>query len=87
MIIALSWLIAFIPMLPTSFGAFGRYGLECKTRKCTVINMAYDGNPSILNPKASAGSYTVVLTGVLLVLFNGAIYYRLWVNIILNYAI
>ena len=80
MIIALSWMLSIIPMIPTSFGGFGLYGLECKTRKCTVINMDPDGTPSSINPKVSLGSNTVIMTGTLLILFNGAIYYRLWVR-------
>ena len=67
-------------MLPTLFGGFGLYGLECKTRKCTVINMDPEGNPTSVNPKVSLGSNTALMTFALLATFNGAIYYRLWVT-------
>ena len=80
--IVLAWILALTPLVPTAFGLFGRYGLECKTRKCTPINMDYDGNPMAVDPKASLGSWTVVITGVFLVVFNGAIYYRLWVQLL-----
>ena len=86
-IIALAWILSFIPMLPTSFGAIGRFGLECKTRKCTSINMNYDGEPSALDPKASVGVYTMVVACILLATLNGAIYYRLMVKRIRNYVI
>ena len=57
-IIAFAWLLAYVPMLPTLFGAFGRYGLECKTRKCTVINIVDDyGTPLGMNPKTDLGSH------------------------------
>ena len=67
-------------MIPGLFGAYGLYGLACKPRKCTAINMNPDGNPTPIDPKLSLGSNTVVVTGLLLVVFNGAIYYRIWVN-------
>lgn len=83
MVIVLAWILALTPLLPSSIGIFGRYGLECKTRKCTSINMDYDGNPMAVDPKASLGSWTVVIAGGLLVGFNSAIYYRLWVKLFL----
>ena len=79
-IIALAWLLSYVPMLPGLFGAFGLYGLECKTRKCTVINMNPDGTPMSVNPKEKLGSNTVIMAGTCLVVINGLIYYRLWVG-------
>ena len=80
LIIALAWMLAYVPMLPGLFRAFGFYGLECKTRKCTVINMDYGTEtPTSVNPKKSLGANTVVMSGLCLVVLNGLIYYRLWV--------
>ena len=80
LIIALAWMLAYVPMLPSLFGEFGFYGLECKTRKCTVINMDYrTETPTSVNPKSKLGANTVVMAGLCLVGLNGLIYYRLWV--------
>ena len=73
-------MLSYLPMIPASFEGWGRYGLECKTRKCTYINMGPDENPTSLNPKEKIGSVTPAMAIVLLVLFNGAIFYRLWVH-------
>ena len=73
-IIALAWLLSYVPMLPGLFGAFGLYGLECKTRKCTVINMNPDGTPTSVNPKESLGSNTVIMSGTCLIVINVLIY-------------
>ena len=79
LIIALAWLLSYVPMLPGLFGAFGLYGLECQTRKCTVININSDGTPTSVNPKESLGSNTPIMAGFCLVVINALIYYRLWV--------
>ena len=79
-VIALAWLLALLPMVPTAFKQFGRYGLECKTRKCTVINMGLDGNPTSVNPKLELGRWSPVIAGILLIAFNGAIVLRLRVS-------
>ena len=69
-------------MIPTLFGAFGRYGLECKTRKCTVINIVDDfGTPLGMSPKTDLGSHTPLMGGICLIVINGMIYYQLWVKI------
>ena len=73
-------MLALLPLVPVSFGGFGRFGLECKTRKCTVINMGTDGNPTSINPKANVGVYSLIVAVILIIGFSGAIYSRLWVN-------
>ena len=78
-IVALAWLISLIPLLPASAGTFGKFGLECKTRKCTPINMNEDGSPTSINGK-SVGRSIVYVAGVFLFVFNAIIYYKLWVN-------
>ena len=85
-IIALAWLLSYVPMVPGLFGAFGLYGLECKTRKCTVININPDGTPTSVNPKESLGSNTVIMAGTCLIVINGLIYYRLWVRQIYTFT-
>ena len=68
-------------MVPGLFGMIGVYGLECKTRKCTVINIRYwDGTPTSLNPKEKLGSNTFIMAGICLVIVNALIYYRLRVR-------
>ena len=66
-------------MISTSAGKFGRFGLECKTRKCTPINMDEDGNPTSVNPKY-VGRWVVYIAGSCLITFNSLIYFKLWVN-------
>ena len=66
-------------MIPTSAGKNGRFGLECKTRKCTPINMQEDGNPTSANPKY-IGRIVVYVAGSFLLSFNSLIHYKLWVN-------
>ena len=86
LIVAAAWVLSFAPMIPTGFGAMGLYGLECKTRKCTPININPDGTPSFVNPKSALGSNVVIVAIVLLVSFNAAIYYRLWVKYIITFV-
>ena len=80
LVIVVAWLFALVPMVPGAFQQFGRYGLECKTRKCTLINMDMDGNPSKLNPKAELGRWSPVVAGVFLIVFNVATVVRLRVR-------
>ena len=80
MIIIFAWLLAFLPMMPGIFKQWGRYGLECKTRKCTVINMDVDGNPTSVNPKIEVGRWTPLIAVTLLLVFNAMIYLRLRVK-------
>lgn len=80
MITISAWLLALLPMVPGAFKKFGRYGLECKTRKCTVINMGEDLNPTSVNPKRELGRWSPVVAGTLLLVLNAAIYLRLRVK-------
>ena len=80
--IVVAWLFALVPMVPGAFKQFGRYGLECKTRKCTLINMDTDGDPTKLNPKAELGRWSPVVAGVFLIVFNVATVVRLRVRYI-----
>ena len=81
LVLVLAWLLAYVPLTPGLFGMNGLYGLECKTRKCTVININYwDESPTSLNPKEKLGSNTFIMAGICLVIVNALIYYRLWVR-------
>ena len=75
--VAIAWCSAILPMVPSAFGAFGKYGLECKTRKCTLINLQPDGNPTSLNAKQELGRWSVVVAGILLLIFNFSAVIRL----------
>ena len=82
LVIVVAWLFALVPMVPGAFKQFGRYGLECKTRKCTLINMDMYGDPTKLNPKAELGRWSPVVAGVFLIVFNVATVVRLRVRYI-----
>ena len=80
LMVALAWILALFPLVPGAFEKFGRYGVECKTRKCTVINMDSNDNVTTLNPKRELGRWCLVLTSILLLSLNIAIVLRLRVS-------
>ena len=69
------WILAYLPLVPTLTELWGRHGLDCRTRKCTIVN-----NSGELNPKDIIGQITVILTMLLLGVFNAASYIRLKVE-------
>ena len=81
-LVLLAWMIPIFTTLPSVTGKIGRIGLECKTRKCTVINMDNDGNPLQSNPKSNAGNYSLLTVVVLLLILKTATYLRLRVKLL-----
>ena len=73
--IAITWILSSLPILMTLSQAWGSHGLECKTRKCAIINHSEE-----VNPRLVIGQTTVIITLLLLVVFNTAIYLKLKVR-------
>ena len=76
----MAWCLAILPMVPSAFNAFGKYGLECKTRKCTYINLDPDGNPTTSNAKNEVGKWSLLVAGFLLLFCNLSSVFRLRVR-------
>lgn len=73
------WLISILSVLPTFFRQYGRFGLECRSFMCRLIDVDTEGNPTEFNPRhmyfiiiAGTGS-TIILLNVLL--FSQVSYY------------
>ena len=65
----MGWIISFIVLIPTLAGKFGRFGLECKSFRCQIINIGEDREPTKLSPlKCYSG--TILFCGILMFLFN-----------------
>ena len=73
--IVAAWIVAFVLVLPSFFNVYGMNGLECKTRKCTML---IDRNGNDL--KRLAGSITLIASVISLIMFNFAIATRLRVR-------
>ena len=76
-----AWILAFAPHIPVISKSVNRYGLECKTRKCTVLPIDYYGCPSVTNIKIKTGELTALTCIVLLIVLNGSIYLQLRVSL------
>ena len=77
--IAMSWIAPFLFLILTLAEVWGFHGLECRTRKCTILHL-----PGEKDPKQAVGQATVLSTLVLLVVFNLAIYIKLKVSVDCN---
>ena len=65
----MGWIISFIALIPTLAGKFGRFGLECKSFRCQIIDIGEDREATKLSPlKCYSG--TILSCGILMFLFN-----------------
>ena len=46
--IAVCWILPVLVSIPSFIGIYGRHGLECYSRSCTVINDANGNNPKMV---------------------------------------
>ena len=71
----LSWIISIVVMLPTLLKKYGRFGLECRSFMCKIIDVDFEGNLTHLNP---VGVYMIIITtiGILIFLLNLVNYFR-----------
>ena len=67
-----AWIITFVLFLPSFFNLYGMNGFECKTRKCTILTVAGERNL-----RGLIGISTIVVSFVLLLIFNLGISLRL----------
>ena len=44
-VIICSWILAYIPLLPSLFEIYGIHGLECQTRQCKILPIGSKGVP------------------------------------------
>lgn len=77
LLIVMAWVLSFLPMISTLTETWGRHGLECRTRRCGIINLHGEAHPRIV-----IGNMTVLLTLLLMVVFNVSIYVKLRVRIV-----
>ena len=80
MLIVLAWFLAYFPFVTTTAGFYNLHGFTCKTRKCSVLNIiSKEGEPQ-KSFKMMIGGLTVILSLLLLIWLNTAIYRKLWVS-------
>ena len=70
-----TWVLSFLPLLPILFQKVGRFGLECKSRACTIINADEHGEPTKVHPKTKIGGAIIIICFVLLFV-NVAVYIK-----------
>ena len=68
--IAFCWAIPFLIILPSLTGVWGRHGLDCKTRSCTII----DANDGSLSFKKFLMSVGVAFPSLILIVIHLMIY-------------
>ena len=73
--ITIAWTLSLLPFIPTLTETWGRHGLECRTRKCAIINLFGESQPRTI-----VGNSTVIVNLLLLILFNTSIYFKLRVK-------
>ena len=78
-LIALAWLIAYLPSLIQLFEVYNINGLNCQTFFCTNVNIVKHGRPQ-QQLMAILGPPTISITLILLITFNLGTYLRLWVS-------
>ena len=72
----IAWIFSFVPLLAPVFGVYGLNGLECKTRKCTVI-INEDGMDLKHVGGIGIGGIIFVFSAFCLVCLNLGIYLKL----------
>ena len=70
-----TWVLSFFPLLPILFQKMGRFGLECRTRTCTIINADKNGDPIPVHPKEKLVGVIWIICIVLFVV-NVAVYIK-----------
>ena len=75
----MAWVLSFLPLLPILLGKMGQFGLECKTRVCTMINADQKGDPTPTHPKDKIG-IALIMVAILLLALNLAIYMKVRVT-------
>ena len=74
--IAFCWAIPFLIILPSLTGVWGRHGLDCKTRSCTII----DANDGSLSFKKFLMSVGVAFPSLILIVIHLMIYEKVRFN-------
>ena len=78
-----TWVLSFFPLLPILFQKMGRFGLECRTRTCTIINADENGDPSPVHPKEKlVGAIWIIC--IVLIVVNVAVYIKVKVMYLLE---
>ena len=60
--IAACWILPVLVSIPSFFGIYGRHGLECYSRSCTVINDPNGQNPKMILKGLGLIAPIVILT-------------------------
>ena len=79
MVIVVAWVLAFLPTFLPLLNLYGFNGLECKTRKCTIL---IDNKGR--NAKHLLGSIVFAVTASLMLGFHFAIFGKLKVSFVTN---
>ena len=72
----LAWIVSFVVSLPTAIGRWGQIDFECNSRFCAIINVNTDGSHTGYSVATIYWSSYVVV-GILNILLNIAIYYKI----------
>ena len=65
----LNWIISILAMMQPLRGQYGRFGLECRSFICKLIDVDYNGNPTQFEPMRIY-FITVILCGIIMLLLN-----------------
>ena len=72
----LAWIVSFVASFPTAIGRWGQIDFECNSRFCAIINVNTDGSHTGYSVATIYWSSYVVV-GILNILLNIAIYYKI----------
>ena len=80
LMIAFCWAIPFLIILPSLTGTWGKHGLDCKTRSCTII----DKDDGTLSFKKFLMTVGVVIPSAILIVIHLMIYEKVFFFIFSN---
>ena len=72
----LAWIVSFVVAFPTVIGQWGQVTVECNSRLCAIINVNADGSHTGYSV-VTIYNLSFVVVGILNILLNIAIYYRI----------
>ena len=79
-VIICSWILAYIPLLPSLFEIYGIHGLECQTRQCKILPIGSKG----VSVKRYFEIVLHVFWAIVLVAANIGILIQYWVSALIK---
>jgi len=71
----LSWIISFLAMLKPLLGKYGRFGLECRSFLCKLIDVDFNGNTTHFDPMKMYFIF-VISSGIIMLLLTIVAFFR-----------